>query len=259
MVQLKEESAYIMDLQLKGLKVFVTGSTAGIGAAIAETFAREGCDVAICSRSQERVDDMLATLSAYPGRSIGAALDVTDPDAFKSWADSAAEQLGGIDIYVANVSAMTTDWQQTVDTDILATVAGIDAMLPHLLQSSHASIAYISSIAGVVGVPQLASYGAAKAAMTHYMKSLSMQLVKKGVRVNSIAPGDIMFEGGVWDRAQKEQPEFFAKVLRRNPMGRLGTPQEIANVVAFISSPAASFVTGTHIIADGGNSTHVHF
>lgn len=248
-----------MDLQLKGLKAFVTGSTAGIGAAIAETFAREGCDVAICSRSQERVDSMLETLSPYSGRSIGAALDVTDPEAFKGWADKAADQLGGIDIYVANVSAMTTDWDQTVTTDVLATVSGIEAMLPHLLESKQASIAYISSIAGVVGVPQLASYGAAKAAMTHYMKSLSMQLVKKGVRVNSVAPGDILFEDGVWDRVQKQQPEYFAKVLRRNPMGRLGTPQEIANVVAFISSPAASFVTGTHIIADGGNSTHVHF
>lgn len=248
-----------MDLQLKGLKVFVTGSTAGIGAAIAETFAQEGCDVAICSRNQERVDAMLETLSAYQVRSVGAALDVTDPDSFKSWVDSAAEQLGGIDIYVANVSAMSTDWQRTVNTDVLSTVSGMDAVIPHLLKSKHAAIAYISSIAGVVGVPQLASYGAAKAAMTHYMKSLSMQLVKQGIRVNSIAPGDILFEDGVWDRVQKEQPEYFARVLRRNPMGRLGTPQEIANVVAFISSPAASFVTGAHIIADGGNTTHVHF
>jgi 3-oxoacyl-[acyl-carrier protein] reductase len=248
-----------MDLGLKGLKAFVTGSTAGIGAAIAETFAREGCDVAICSRSQDRVDAMLQKLAGYSGKHVGRALDVTDEAALKDWIDAAAEQLGGIDLYVANVSAMTTDWRQTVTTDILGTVSGIDSVLPHLLHSSHGSIVYISSIAGIVGVPQLASYGAAKAAMTHYMKSLAVKLVKKGVRVNSVAPGDIMFEGGVWDRTQKENPEFFAKVLKRNPMGRLGDPQEIADVVAFVSSPAASFVTGTHIVADGGNTQHVHF
>jgi len=247
-----------MDLGLKGLKAMVTGSTAGIGAAIAETLAKDGCDIAICSRGQDKVDAMLQKLAAYGGRHIGRALDVTDSAAFQAWVTDAAEQLGGIDIFVANVSAMTTDWQKTVSTDILGTVAGVDAVLPHLLQSRNASIVYISSIAGLVGVPQLASYGAAKAAMTHYMKSLAVQLVKKGVRVNAVAPGDILFEGGVWDRAQKERPEYFAKVLRRNPMGRLGTPQEIANVVAFLASPAASFVTGTHVVADGGNTQHVH-
>lgn len=248
-----------MDLGLKGLKAFVTGSTAGIGAAIAQTLASEGCDVAICSRSQDKVDAMLQSLAAHRGRHIGRALDVTDSAALKEWIDAAADKLGGLDIFVANVSAMTTDWRKTVDTDILATVAGIEAALPHLQRSANGSVVYISSIAGVVGVPQLASYGAAKAAMTHYTKSLAMKLVKKGVRVNSVAPGDIMFEGGVWDRTQKENPEFFAKVLKRNPMGRLGTPQEIANAVAFLASPAASFVTGSHLIVDGGNTTHVHF
>ncbi len=246
-----------MDLGLKGLKALVTGSTAGIGAAIAETLAREGCDVAICSRSQDKVDGMLRNLAGYGGRYVGRAVDVTDAEAFRAWVADATEQLGGLDIYVANVSAMSTDWRQTVDTDILATVSGIEAALPHLQQSQNASIVYISSIAGTVGVPQLAPYGAAKAAMTHYMKSLAVKLVKKGVRVNTVAPGDILFEGGVWDRARKENPDYFAKVLKRNPMGRLGTPQEIANVVAFLASPAASFVTGAHVVADGGNTTHV--
>lgn len=247
-----------MDLGLSGLKALITGSTAGIGGAIARTLAREGCDVAVCSRSGERVESMLGELAGNPGRSIGRAVDVTDQAAFKQWVDDAAAELGGLDIYVANVSAMSTDWECTVGTDILATVSGIEAVLPHLLRSQSASIVYISSIAGLVGVPQLASYGAAKAAMTHYMKSLAVRLVKKGVRVNAVAPGDIMFEGGVWDRAQKENPDYFAKVLRRNPMGRLGSPQEIANVVAFLASPAAGYVTGAHLVADGGNTQHVH-
>ena len=246
-----------MDLGLGGLRALVTGSTAGIGAAIARTLASEGCNVAICSRSQERVDAMLASLEAAPGRCIGRALDVTDAGAFERWTTDAAAELGGLEIFIANVSAMGNDWRQTVETDIMGTVSEVDAVLPHIGQSGHAAIVYVSSIAGLVGVPQLASYGAAKAAMSHYMKSLSMGLVKKGVRVNAVAPGDILFEGGVWDRVQKNDPQMFAKVLKRNPMGRLGDPQEIANAVAFLASPAASFITGSQLVVDGGNTTHV--
>lgn len=246
-----------MDLGLSGLRALVTGSTAGIGAAIARTLAGEGCDVAVCSRSQARVDAMLESLEAAPGRAIGRALDVTDTEAFSGWVTDAASDLGGLDIFVANVSAMGNDWRKTVETDIMGTVSEVDAVLPRISQSSHAAIVYVSSIAGLVGVPQLASYGAAKAAMSHYMKSLSMQLVKQGVRVNAVAPGDILFEGGVWDRVQKNDPQLFAKVLKRNPMGRLGDPQEIANAVAFLASPAASFITGSQLVVDGGNTPHV--
>ncbi len=248
-----------MDLGLQGLNALVTGSTAGIGAAIAETLAREGCNVAICSRNRNRVDSMLERLAAHGTKCVGHAVDVTDAAAFKAWVDNAAQQLGGLDIYVANVSAMTTDWTDAVNTDVLGTVSGINAVLPYLQQSQHAAIVYISSIAGTVGVPRLAAYGAVKAAMTHYMKSLAVGLVKKGIRVNTVSPGDILFEGGVWDRARRDNPEYFAKVLKRNPMGRLGTPQEIANAAVFLASPAASFITGAHLVADGGNTTHVHF
>lgn len=248
-----------MDLGMKGLNALVTGSTAGIGAAIAETLAAEGCNVAVCSRSEERVQRMVEKLAAGGGDHIGRAVDVTDAEAFRAWVDEAADRMGGLDIYVANVSALSQDWQQAVNTDILATVAGMDAVIPHLQRSDHASAVYISSIAGIVGVPPLAAYGAVKAAMTHYMKTLSMKLVKKGVRVNAVAPGDILFDGGIWDRTRRENPEFFAKVLKRNPMGRLGTPEEVANLVAFLASPRASFITGSHMVVDGGNTTHVHF
>lgn len=248
-----------MDLGLKGLKALVTGSTAGIGASIAETLAAEGCDVAICSRSPDRVSRMLERLASSGGSHVGKAVDVTDAEAFQAWVDEAVQRMGGLDIYVANVSALSRDWQEAVNTDILATVAGMDAVIPHLQQSDNASVVYISSIAGIVGVPPLAAYGAVKAAMTHYMKTLSMKLVKKGVRVNAVAPGDILFEGGIWDRTRRDNPEVFAKVLRRNPMGRLGTPEEVASMVAFLSSPRASFVTGSHVVVDGGNTTHVHF
>lgn len=246
-----------MDLGLDGARALVTGSTAGIGAAIAETLAREGCHVAICSRSQEKVDGMLERLEPLPGNAIGRALDVSDSTAFSAWVANVADTYGGLDIFVPNVSAMTTDWQAMVDTDVLGTVAGVDTVLPHLLESDRAALVYISSIAGLVGAPPLAAYGAIKAAMSRYMKSLSMKLVKKGVRVNAVAPGDILFPGGIWDRVQQGDPEQFARVLKRNPMGRLGTPQEIANTVAFLASPAASFITGSQVVVDGGNTQHV--
>lgn len=246
-----------MDLGLNGARALVTGSTAGIGAAIAETLAREGCHVAICSRSQDKVDSMLERLEPLPGHVIGRALDVSDHAAFSGWVGDVTDAFGGLDIFVPNVSAMTADWQAMVDTDIHGTVAEVDAVLPYLLDSDRAAIVYISSIAGLVGAPPLAAYGAIKAAMSHYMKSLSMKLVKKGVRVNAVAPGDILFPGGIWDRVQQGDPDQFARVLKRNPMGRLGTPQEIANTVAFLASPAASFITGSQVVVDGGNTQHV--
>ena len=246
-----------MDLGLKNMNALVTGSTAGIGAAIAETLAGEGCNVAICSRNQDKVDAMLARLEPLPGRAIGHALDVSDRDAFQPWVDQVVAEFGGLDIFVPNVSALSRDWGEMVNTDILGTVSEVEIVQPHLVESGQGSIVYISSIAGLVGVPPLAAYGAAKAAMSHYMKSLSMKLVKRGVRVNAVAPGDILFPGGVWDRVQQNDPEEFKRVLKRNPMGRLGTPQEIANTVAFLASPAASFITGSQVVADGGNTLHV--
>jgi 3-oxoacyl-[acyl-carrier protein] reductase len=248
-----------MELGLKGLKVVVTGSTSGIGKAIAMSMAREGADVAICSRRQEKVNETLAELAQYPGKIIGGAADITDQLGFQQWLNGVADELGGIDIFVANVSPMSDKWEKTVNTDILSTVSSIDAVLPWVKRSNAGSIIYISSMAGVIGTPALPSYGAAKAAMTHYMKTLAMSLFKEGVRVNTVSPGDIIFDGGRWDNLRIDDPDAFKHVQKRNPRGSLGTPDEIAKVVTFLSSPMASLVNGAHLIVDGGSTGHVHF
>jgi 3-oxoacyl-[acyl-carrier protein] reductase len=253
-----------MDLNLEGMRAIVTGGSRGIGKAIAQSLLKEGVNVAICARGQDSVDDVIAEFSHYPGKIIGSAVDITDKQGFQQWADSVADELGGIDIFVANVTGGgapkgTSPWEIAANTDILATVSCIDAALPSLKQSEHGSVIYISSMAGVIGVPQMPAYGAAKAAMTHYMKSLAQTLIKEGVRVNTVSPGDIITEGNVWDQVRIGNPDLFKKVLKRNPRGSLGVPEEIAQVVTFIASPMASLVNGSHLVVDGCSTPHVHF
>jgi len=221
--------------------------------------AQEGADLAICSRHQENVDQTLTELTQYPINAFGGAVDVTDQGRFSDWINEMAGQLGGIDIFVANVSPMSPKWEDAINTDIVSTVSGIDTALPWIKQSTQGSIVYIGSIASTMGAPQLAAYGSVKAAMTHYMKSLAVGLVKTGIRVNTVSPGDIIFEGGVWDKVRLENPESFKQVLKRNPRGHLGTPEEVARVVTFIASPAASLVNGAHLVVDGCSTRHVHF
>jgi 3-oxoacyl-[acyl-carrier protein] reductase len=246
-----------MDLQLNGLKAVVTGGSAGIGAAIVHTLAAEGCDVAFCARGQARIDAVLRSTGSLPGRVEARALDVTDTAALKAWLDELGG-LGGFDIFVANVSALSGDWTATLATDVQATVAAVEAAAPWLQRSPHAALTYIGSKAGSLAAPQSAAYGAAKAAMAHCMKSLALRLLPT-VRVNTVSPGDTLFEGGLWDGVQRNDPAAYAQVLQRNPLQRLATPEEVARVVAFVSSPAASFVAGANWYVDGGSTRHVQF
>jgi 3-oxoacyl-[acyl-carrier protein] reductase len=243
-----------MDLRLNGLNVLVTGGTSGIGAAIVERFAQEGANVAFCSRSPEKVDRMLERLSRYPVEVTGKPLDVTDTDAFIAW----AQTLNGMDIFVPNVSALSSDWDASLATDLKATVRATEALVPKLRTSATPAITYIGSKAGSFGTPHFESYGAVKAAMTHYMKSLARRLAAEGVRVNTVSPGDIFVTDGFWDNMRRNRPEVYQETLNANPLGRLGTPEEIANVVVFLSSPAAGFVSGANLLADGASTLHVH-
>ena len=243
-----------MDLQLAGLNAVVTGGSAGIGAEIVRALAREGCNVAFCARDQTRIDTFLSSVDSLPGAVRGRTLDIAASESFDAW----LQELGEIDIFIPNVSALSDNWDLVIQTDIRATVHTTEAVMPFLLRSNHAAITYIGSKAGSLPANGEAGYGAGKAAMAHYMKSLSSRLLPR-VRVNTVSPGDTLFGGGLWDRVRQQEPEEFVAVLKRNPMNRLATPEEIARVVAFVSSPAASFVAGANWYVDGGSVNHVQF
>lgn len=243
-----------MQLSLEGLQAVVTGGSAGIGAAVVRALAAEGCNVAFCARGQNGIDAQLREAAALPGKTSARALDVSDAQGFKRW----LEDVGRIDIFIPNISALSGDWDAAIATDLRATIACCEAALPFLQRSPQAALTFIGSKAGSLAAPNSAAYGAVKAALAHYMKSLSTRLLPS-VRVNTVSPGDTFFDGGLWDRVQREEPEAFARVLARNPMQRLATPEEVARVVAFISSPAASFVAGANWYVDGGSTAHVQF
>jgi 3-oxoacyl-[acyl-carrier protein] reductase len=252
-----------MDLGLNGKRAVVTGGTRGIGRAITETLAREGCDVGICARSEDAVKQTVASLEALGVRCTGSAIDVAQGEGLRSWIESAANTLGGIDILVPNVSAMDIgagpeSWKRGFELDILGTVNTVEAALPFLKKSGTGAITVVCTTAAVqVEGPQ--AYAGVKAALIPYIKGLAVQLAPENIRANLVSPGTIYFEGGVWQKIQKHAPEMYNNALQRNPMGRMGTPQEVANAVVFLSSPASSFISGTNLICDGALTRRVQY
>jgi len=245
-----------MDLNLKGLKALVTGSTKGIGRAIAGLLASEGCHVAICGRSADSVDQSMRDLSAKGVKAYGQAVDVADPAALKAWVEGSAKALDGIDILVCNVSALAVgdtaeSWEKSYRTDMMHTVNAVAAALPHLEKSKAASIAIVSSVSGFEVDFAAGSYGATKAALIHYAKGLSQQLAPKNIRVNAVSPGNTYFDGGIWQNIEKGMPDLFKSTLSVNPSGRFGTAEEVAYGVVMISSPLASRISGTNLVIDG--------
>jgi NAD(P)-dependent dehydrogenase (short-subunit alcohol dehydrogenase family) len=245
-----------MDLGLKGKNVLVTGGSKGIGLAIAELFADEGANVAICARNAEGVDKVVKALAAKKVKAWGKAIDVADPDALKQWVEGAAAELGGIDAIVCNVSALAVGdtpetWEKSFRTDMMHTVNSVAAALPYLEKSKAASVTIISSVSGFEVDFAAGSYGAFKAALIHYAKGLSNQLITKGIRVNSVSPGNTYFEGGIWQNIEQGVPDLFKTAMGLNPTGKMGTPQEVAAGVVFVASPVASRISGTNLIIDG--------
>jgi NAD(P)-dependent dehydrogenase (short-subunit alcohol dehydrogenase family) len=245
-----------MDLGLKAKSVLVTGGSKGIGLAIADLFAVEGANVAICARNAEDVGKVVASLAAKGVKACGQGIDVADPVALKGWIDAAAKELGGIDCIVCNVSALAVGdspetWEKSFRTDMMHTVNSVAAAMPYLEKSKSASIIIVSSVSGFEVDFAAGSYGAIKAALIHYAKGLAHQLVGKGIRVNAVSPGNTYFEGGIWHNIETGLPELYKTAMALNPTGRMGTAEEVAVGVVFLASPLASRISGTNLIIDG--------
>jgi NAD(P)-dependent dehydrogenase (short-subunit alcohol dehydrogenase family) len=253
-----------MDLGLAGTKALVTGGTRGIGRAIVDILASEGAHVALCARNEQEVSDTVAAVMAKGVRATGRAVDVSDGPALMQWVGDAAAELGGLDIVVANVSALAigqdeASWQAEFNTDLMGTVRAVNAAMPFLEKSAAASVVAISSVSGREVDFAAGPYGVFKAALIHYVKGLSFQLAAKNIRVNAVSPGNTYFPGGVWEKIEQGNPTLFRDALALNPTGRMARPEEIARAVVFLASPAASFVTGTNLVVDGALTRGVQF
>jgi len=252
-----------MDLGLKGRKVILTGGSRGIGRAALEIFAAEGCDIAFFSRNPEQVKETVASLSRHGGKVIGESFDLSDLAAYPDWLKSAADRLGGCDIFVPGASASgsgaTGDWDACFNADVKGTVIGCETLEPYLEKSGSGAIVIMSSSAAIETfiVPQ--AFNAIKGALLTYAKQLGQALGAKGIRVNAVSPGPISFPGGNWEAIKAAVPELHAATEAQFALGRWGGPEEVARTIVFLASPASSYTTGTNVVIDGGYTKRVQF
>lgn len=252
-----------MDLCLKGKVALITGGSRGIGLRVARVLMQEGCAVGICGRSQSDLEQAVADLRAGGGRVFGVQADVTTPDEAEGFVNACLNELGGVDILVNNVGgqvggrlldlATDEDWRTTFELNVFQIVRMIRLVRPHMKARGGGAVVNVASISG--WQPQLAGsgqYGSAKAAQIFLTERFALELVHDKIRVNCVSPSSIIWDGGGWDRHRIESPESFSQYVREGfPMGRLGKPEEVADVIAFLVSERAAWINGRHIPVDG--------
>lgn len=253
-----------MELGLRGRKAIVTGGTRGIGRSVAELLSREGCDLAICARGAERLDTTIAELKGNGGKVFGEAFNARDAEAYRSWVTKSCEQLGGLDVLVASLSAgggmdSERNWYRNFEIDLMSVVRGVEIALPFLKKSDSASIVIVGTMAASETFAGPMAYNAVKAALITYSKQLSQVLAKRNIRVNCVSPGPTVFPGSAWEMVQTASKKLYSSVIRQQPQRRMATADEIAKSIVFMASPAASWVNGSHLLVDGGFSKRVQF
>lgn len=255
-----------MDLGLTNKRAIVTGGSRGIGHAISQTLIDEGASVATCARGKEALDKALTQWRKQGATAYAQSVDVSDSAAYASWFESAVEQLGGLDIFISNVTSTNEftgveRWQQAFEADLLQHIRATELALPHLKQGKDASIVFIASIASVMtaNMPTETEYGAMKAALISYGTQLANKLGKVNIRVNLVSPGPIYHDKGFWQKVERHQPDLFKRAQAVSVFNRLGTSQEVANSAVFLASPSASNITGANLRVDGGAIKSVNF
>jgi len=247
-----------MTFDFSNRRVVIAGGSRGIGRSIALGFAAAGAKVSICARGEGALRETGEEMGRFGHKVHTQSCDLSDGAAIARYVPAAAEALGGIDILINNASGFgyggdsDEAWAEVSNIDLLATVRASREALPYLEKSDFASITNISSISGYKPSMRTPAYGAAKAALMHYTGTQAALLGRRRIRANCVAPGSIEFPGGTWEKRKTENPDLYKRTLGSIPFDRLGFPEEIANVVLFLSSPLASWVTGQTIAVDGG-------
>ncbi|MFT5314143.1 MAG: 3-oxoacyl-[acyl-carrier protein] reductase [Shewanella sp.] len=249
-----------MNLNMNGKKVIITGGTKGIGRASALQLAEEGAEITLCARNQNDIDELVQTINDKGGKASGSAVDLYNPQSFITWLTQSAETMGGVDVFISNVTGGTalgmdawSAWKEFFDVDLMSAVKGVETLMPYLQKSNAASVIFISSTAAIEHfAPAPPGFMALKAALITHAKTLAHHHGKDGIRVNTVCPGPIYVKGGAWEFVENEMPELYTSTLTQIPMGRMGTAEEVAQLVTFLASPAASFITGSNYVIDGG-------
>lgn len=255
-----------MNLGLDGKRAIVTGGSRGIGKAVIDNFISENMSVATCARGAKSLEKTALGWSSSQYPVFAKPVDVTDEDAYEQWFEQAVQHLGGLDIFVSNVTSHIESqgierWKASFENDLLQHIRTTELALPYLKKGNNPSIVYVASIASIMteNMPTEVQYGTMKAALVSYATQLATQLGGNNIRVNLVSPGPIQHKDGFWEKVEKHQPELYKRAQTISVFNRLGTSVEVANSITFLSSPAASNITAANLRVDGGAIKTVNF